>query len=29
MFVDAFTEFLENVHSGAQLDGRGFLHGNS
>ena len=27
VFEDAFTEFLEHFHGGAQLDGGGFLHG--
>ena len=27
VLVDAFTELLEHIHGGAQLDGGGFLHG--
>jgi hypothetical protein len=29
VLIDAFTELLEHFHGGAQLDGRGFLHGSS
>ena len=29
VLIDAFIELLEHFHGGAQLDGRGFLHGSS
>ena len=29
VLIDPFTELLEHFHGGAQLDGRGFLHGGS